>query len=307
VISSRARLTSIPVLAAGMFAASLPLSLKALAYQEHATAEAIETPFADLGLPEIELQFTAADFTGMQESLEAGRYLVIVHGEPAEEDWAMGPMFVQLPEGVTLDDVLAIDPSTLHGPPDWFYDAYVPGGPNVVASTGETTAYGVIDLLPGEWFVAGGELSQPPVAFTVTGDAPADAPEPEANVTLTIGEMVIEVTDGAFVVGQNIVKVENIGAEPHYVELGKVPDGTAAANVDALIMTFTGGIPEAEPLDENDFTLVGYSGDQSGGTTQWVTMTIAEPGTHVAMCWIPDPETMMPHAAMGMYAMIEIE
>jgi hypothetical protein len=304
-ISSRARLTSIPVLAAGMFAASLPL--RALAQDASPEASAVENPFADLGLPEIELQLTADDFTGMPESLEAGRYLVIVHGEPVEDDWMIGPMFVQLPEGVTLDDVLAIDPSTLHGPPDWYYESLVPGAPNVVASTGETTAYGVIDLLPGDWFVAGGALSQPPVAFTVTGEAASDAPEPEANVTLTIGEMVIEVTDGAFEVGQNIVKVENVGAQPHFVELGKVPDGTAAANVDALIMTFTGGTPEAEPMDENDFTLVGYSGDQSGGTSQWVTMTIAEPGTHVAMCWIPDPETMMPHAAMGMYAMIEIE
>lgn len=245
----------------------------------------------------------------MPQSVEAGRYLVIVHGEPTEDDWALGPSFVQFPEGVTLDDVMAIDPSTLEGPPDWFDESVVPGGPVVLAATGETTAYGVIDLKPGpgEWVVAGTALSQPPVEFTVTGELPADLPEPEANVTLTIGEMVINVSDGAFVVGQNVVKVENIGAQPHFVELSKVPDGTTEANIEALIMTFMGGTPEAEPVAEEAFIYTGYSGEQSGQTVQWVTMMIQEPGTHAAACWIPDPETMMPHAAMGMYEIIEVE
>jgi hypothetical protein len=305
-VSTRSRVTALPVLAAGAFAASLPFSLKALA-QDASPEAAAENPFADLGLPEIELHFTSAEFTGMPESLEAGRYLVIVHGEPSEEDWAFGPTFVQLPEGTTLDDVMAIDPATLDGPPEWYYQSHSPGGPVVLAATGETTAYGVVDIRPGEWFVAGNALAQPPIAFTAIGEMPADLPEPEANVTLTIGEMVINVSDGAFATGQNVVKVENIGAQPHFVELSKVPDGTTEENIEATIAGFMGGTPEAETLAEEDFITAGFSGEQSGQTAQWMVMTIQEPGTHAAACWIPDPETMMPHAAMGMHTIIEVE
>lgn len=306
-VSTRSRITSIPVLAAGIFAASLPLSLKALAQDASPEAATVENPFADLGLPEIELHFTSSEVSGMPESVEAGRYLVIVHGEPTPEEWAFGPMFLQLPEGTTIEDVMAIDPSNQQGPPEFYYQSVLAGGPVILAQSGATTAYGVVDLTPGEWFVAGGELMQPPVPFSVTGEMPAELAEPEANVTLTIREMAIEVTDGAFVVGENVVKVENTGAQPHFVDFAKVPDGTTEENIEATIAGFMGGTPEAEPLAEEDFVSVAYSNEQSGGTVQWSTMTIAEAGTHAATCWIPDPETMMPHAAMGMYAIIEVE
>jgi hypothetical protein len=305
-VSTRSRITSIPVLAAGMFAASLPLSLKALAQDASPEPVAVENPFADLGLPEIELQFTSTEVTGMPESVEAGRYLVIIHGEPTPEEWAFGPMFLQLPEGMTMEDLAAAAGEATDAPPAFYYDAVIAGGPVILAASGATTAYGVVDLTPGEWIVSGSGMTQPPSPFSVTGEMPAELAEPEAGVTLTIGEMVINQTDGAFVVGENLVKVENIGAQPHFVELSKVPDGTTAENVEATIATFMGGTPEAEPLAEEDFVPVGFSNEQSGGTVQWATMTIAEPGTYAATCWIPDPETMMPHAAMGMYAIIEI-
>lgn len=307
-VSTRSRITSIPVLAAGMFAASLPISLKAFAHQD-ASPEAgdVENPFADLGLPEIELTFTTEEVSGMPESVEAGRYLVIVHGEPTPEDWAFGPLFLQLPEGMTMEDLAAAAAEATDGPPEFFYEALVAGGPVILAESGVTTAYGVVDLPAGEWIVAGSGLAQPPVPFTVTGEMPADVPEPGSDVTLTIGEMVINQSEGAFAVGENVVKVDNIGAQPHFVELSKVPDGTTVENVEATIATFMGGTPEAEPLAEEDFVPVGFSNEQSGQTVQWVTMSIPEPGTYAATCWIPDPETMMPHAAMGMYAIIEVE
>lgn len=306
-VSTRSRITSIPVLAAGMFAASLPLSLKALAQDASPEPVAVANPFADLGLPEIELQFTSEEVTGMPESVEAGRYLVTIHGEPTPDDWAFGPMFLRVPDDMTMEDLMAEAAGATDAPPAFYYEATVAGGPVILAESGATTAYGVVDLIPGEWIVAGSGLSQPPSPFSVTGEMPAELAEPEANVTLTIGEMVIEVTDGAFVVGENVVKVENVGAQPHFVELSKVPDGTTEENVEATIATFMGGTPEAEPLAEEDFSAAAFSNEQSGGTVQWSTMTIPGAGTHAATCWIPDPETMMPHAAMGMYAIIEIE
>lgn len=307
-VSTRSRITSIPVLAAGMFAASLPTSLKAFAYQDAGPgAGDVENPFANLGLPGIELQFTSAEVTGMPESIAAGRYLVTIHGEPTPEDWAFGPLFLQLPEGMTMEDLAAAAAEATDSPPEFFYEAMIAGGPVIMAESGVTTAYGVVDLPAGEWIVGGSGLAQPPVPFTVTGEMPADLVEPGSDVTLSIGEMVINQAAGAFVVGANVVKVENIGAQPHFVELSKVPDGTTAENIEAMIATFMGGTPEAEPLAEEDLIVAGFSNDQSGQTVQWVTMTIPEPGTYAATCWIADPETMMPHAAMGMYTIIEVE
>lgn len=308
-VSTRSRVTVLPALAAAGLVSSLPFALKAAAHQADATpaAESAANPFADLGLPEIELQFTTSEVTGMPESVEAGRYLVIAHGEPTEEEWAFGPLFLQLPEGMTMDDLAAEAANAADGPPAFFYESLVPGGPVILASSGDTTAYGVIDLTPGEWIVAGSALAQPPMPFTVTGEMPADLSEPQSDVTLTIGEMIINVSEGQFSVGEHVVKVENIGAQPHFVEISKVPDGTTEANIEATIATFMGGTPEAEPLAETDFIPVAYSSEQSGQTVQWVTMTISEPGTYAATCWIPDPETMMPHAAMGMYSIIEVE
>lgn len=308
-VSTRSRVTAIPVLAAAGLMSSLPFALKAAAHQEDASPEAASAanPFADLGLPEIELHFTSKEVSGMPESVEAGRYLVTVHGEPTEEDWAFGPMFLQVPEGMTMEDMMAQAAGATEGPPAFFYEAVVAGGPVILAGSGATTAYGVVDLPAGEWIVAGSGLAQPPSPFTVTGEMPAELPEPESDVTLTIGEMVINVSEGAFGVGEHVVKVENIGAQPHFVEIAKVPDGTTEANIEATIAGFMGGTPEAEPLAEEDFVSVAFSNEQSGQTVQWVTMTISESGTHAATCWIPDPETMMPHAAMGMYTIIEVE
>ncbi len=306
-MNTRARITVIPALFAAGAVASLPRFLGTAAAQDASpaagTAE-VPAEWADLGLPEIELQFTSSEITGMPESVEAGRYLVTIHGEPAEDDWAFAPTFLQLPEGMTIDDLASADVS--QGPPEFFYTALVPGGPAILATSGATSAVGIVDLQPGEWIVAGSALAQPPSPFTVTGEMPAELPEPESNVTFTIGEMVINLSEGALTVGDNLVKVDNIGAQPHFVEVSKVPDGTTAENIEATIAGFMGATPSAEPLAEEDFVAVAFSNEQSGQTTQWSTMTITEPGTYAATCWIPDPETGMPHAAMGMYTVFEI-
>jgi hypothetical protein len=99
---------------------------------------------------------------------------------------------------------------------------------------------------------------------------------------------------------------EATDAPPDFVNVDKVPDGTTAEHLEATIAGFMGATPEAEPLAEEDLVPVAYSNEQSGQTVQWSVMTITEPGTHVATCWIPNPESGMPHAAMGMYTVFEV-
>ena len=75
-VSTRSRITALPVIVAGAFAASLPLSLKALAQDASPEAGAPENPFADLGLPELTVNVTATAFEGIPESVEAGSSVI---------------------------------------------------------------------------------------------------------------------------------------------------------------------------------------------------------------------------------------
>lgn len=308
-MNTRARVTTIPAILAAGALASMPV-LKTLAAQGSATPAAspatVPAAWAELGLPELELQFTSEAVSGMPESVEAGRYLLTIHGQPTPEDYAFGPLFLRIPDDMTLDDLMAAAGEAADAPPDFYYQATIAGGPAIVAATGATSAVGVIDLVPGNWIVAGNALEQPPVPFTVTGEMPATLPEPESNATFTIGEYVINLSAGELTTGENLVKIENIGVQPHFVEVSKVPDGTANENIEATIAGFMGGTPEAEPLAEEDFVTVGTSSDQSGQTTIWTTFTFDQPGTYAALCWIPDPESMMPHAFMGMHTVFEV-
>lgn len=313
-ISNRTRITVFPAVAAGAFAASFPRLHRVLA--QDTTPEAgdaspmaeVTNPFADLGLPEIELQITSDEVTGVPESVEAGRYLVVVHGEPTMDDYALGAMFMQLPEGVSLEDAMAADEGAEDMPPDFYYDAVIAGGPAILYTSGATTAYGVIDLTPGDWLVSGSQFEQPPVEMSVTGEMPSDLAEPEADVSFELGEMFINLTDGSFAAGENTVKVTNVGDQPHLIDVSRLPDGTTEEQVAATLGIFMGTpAPEGiETLEEVELESVAISTDQSGGITQWTSWNL-EPGSYVAMCWVPDPDTMMPHAFMGMWTIITVE
>ncbi len=312
-ISTRTRLTALPVIAAGAFAASLPLSMKALAQDSTPEGDAspmaeVVNPFADLGLPEIELEVTSDAVSGVPESIEAGRYLVIVHGAPSADDYAFGSMFLQLPEGMSLDDAMGQAQGAQDAPPDFYYDANIAGGPAILASSGANTAYGVIELTPGDWFVAGAQFGQPPVPMTVTGEMPSDLAEPETTATIELAEMSITVKEGSLAAGQNTVKVQNVGDQPHLIDISQLPDGTTEDQVAATLGVFMGTpAPDGmETLEELELESIAISSDQSSGTTQWVSWDL-QPGTYVAMCWVTDRESGMPHAFMGMWMLFTIE
>lgn len=301
-MNTRARVTAIPaILAAGAFA-TLPGVLKSVAAQGSATPEAA-TAFADLGLPELTLSVSAEGVEGVPESTEAGRYLLTVNGEPPSETSPGGVLILQLPEGVSMDDAMAQGAEAQDGPPDFYYDSILPGGASI-AESGPGVA--VIDLQPGDWIVAGAQLSTQPVIMTVTGELPATLPEPDSNATFSLSEMVIEISDGALVAGENVIKIENNGDQPHFVDLNKVPDGTTNENIAATVQSEMSGTPAPGAVDFADVQFITSSADQSSGTTMWMPLTL-EAGTYAALCWFPDRETGMPHAFMGMHTVFTVE
>jgi hypothetical protein len=307
-MNSRVRVTGAAALLLSPVLLTLPkFATTALAQHDHATPEA-GGAWERLGLPEITLTVTADAVEGVPESLPAGRYLLHLSGSgPVDpEQGAAGAMFLQLPEGMTLDQAMTEAAGAQNGPPAFYYDALLPGGVSLTYD-GSTSAVSIIDLTPGDWLVAGSHFSQPPVQFTVTGEMPAALPEPESTATITLHEMTITLTSGSLTTGTNLVKLENTGEQPHFLDLQKAPDGTTAEQVEATLMVDMGGTPSADALDLSKIIPISSSPDISGGSTMWYPITVAEPGTYVGLCFISDPESGMPHAMMGMYTIFTIE
>ncbi len=311
-MNTRARVTAIPALIAAGALTTLPGVLKsAAAHQEAATpgpmgAPEVPAAWLDAGLPEINLTIGEA-IEGMPESIEAGRYLLTVGGQPGPEDFAIGAVFLQLPEGLSFDDAMAQAAEAEDVPP-FFYESVFAGGAAALVPAGQTSAAAVVDLVAGagQWIALDPSFTRMPVPFEVTGELPADVAEPDSNATIGMGEMYIELNEGTLTAGENLVKVVNEGVQPHFVEFMGVPDGTTNDNVTAAIEAEMGATPSAEPLDMSAAMPAAYLPEQSTGVTAWHAISL-EAGTYAVICWITDPESGMPHAMLGMHNVLVVE
>lgn len=257
-----------------------------------------------LGLPEINVSVTADSVTGMPASLPAGRYLLKVNTQgdsTGESEFSL--TILQLPAGITLKSVEAeqnssATPGSDSGPPAWFYDALLPGGVSVIP--GQPSEI-VIDLTPGDWLAGAGDLTTPPIEFKVIGTMPAKLVEPESTATITYRDFSIGITAGELKSGENIVRIDNAGNQPHELLLMKGPDSMTRDQVKLALEAEMTGTPVAGGLNpDTDLVPVAYVGDQSAGVTTWTSFNL-EPGTYAALCFFPDKASGMPHAAMGMY------
>lgn len=285
---------------------------------------------AEIGLPELAVNVTTTAFEGIPEQLEAGRYLLIVTAaEDVEFGGAIG--FVQ-PAGMSAEEFLNAagpppeagamgtpaamdatpteDGDQVGAPPSFMFEATYAGGG--FALPGQETQV-VLDLTPGEWIAWGEDpgASQEPVIFEVTGELPAELPEPESSATLTIAEYTINVSEGELRAGSQVVKVENVGAQPHFILAFRGPDGMTEEQIEVVLeeemAAEMSGTPAAysDLNPEEDLVPVGYTATQSTGTTMWVTLTL-EPGTYGLVCFFPDLESGTPHAYLGMWTVVDI-
>jgi hypothetical protein len=87
------------------------------------------------------------------------------------------------------------------------------------------------------------------VAFEVTGDMPTDLVEPESSATLTMGEYVIEVTEGEIVSGQHVLRVDNIGTQPHFVTSAMTTKDLTEEDLQAMLESEMTGTPAAVDFD----------------------------------------------------------
>ena len=312
---------------AGLF---LPLRQASVLAEHH--------DFSGLDLPTLDITVTASAFEGVPETLEAGRYLVTITAGEDTGEFGGGVGFLQ-PAGMTGDEFIAMlggmmgppegdmaatpmdagaaeaspaaEGGEMMGPPPFFFESTMAGG--AYAPPGESAQI-VVDLTPGSWVAWGDDpaAAQAPVAFEVTGEMPAELTEPGSAATLTMTEYAIEVTAGELITGSYVVRVDNTGAQPHFVGIVKVPDGLTEEQLttalDEEMQAEMTGTPPAysdfNPDEEADD--VAFSGTQSTGTSQWIHLKDVEAGTYVLICFFPDINDGAPHAFHGMYAIVEI-
>jgi hypothetical protein len=276
------------------------------------------TDLTTLGLPSLDISLSMSGYEGVPESTPAGRYLVTLSiGDDVEEG---AVAFVQPPAGMTAADFLAAvgvgqgggtpeaspaaEESEEDVPlPSFVYKATFAGG---VYGAAGTTASAVIDLGEGEWFAWGDDPEAPvaPVIFNATESAPGAPAEPAADLKFTLYEFGIMV-EGTMTAGDHIVQVENVGAQPHFLQLEMVPAGTTNDDLTALIESFMSGTPVPGGITESDFTPVTYTPTQSIGISTWRVMSL-EAGTYDAVCFFPNAGTGTPHAFMGMHTVFEV-
>ncbi len=274
--------------------------------------------FADLGLQELTVTLTDEGFSIDQEEIAAGRYLVHFANETDRPDATGG--FARLADGKTLDDLSVADelaagtPVPEDGPPSeelvWLYDTYLIGAGS--AFSPEV----VVDLPAGDYGVWAEDPSTgiPAAALTVTGDPEAaiEGAEPEAAVTINeVGKggagFSFEV-QGDFAAGRQVVAVHNESDQPHFIIALQYPEPITQDQLMAAMMfdPSTGATPTPDMINPDLLMPAAWSGVQSPGTTQWVTMNLEE-GQAVLMCFVTDPEAGdVPHAFEGMMQLVSV-
>jgi len=173
------------------------------------------------------------------------------------------------------------------------------GGPNVVAPGHSQTTWQ--NLPPGHYlllcFVPDRATGMPHFAMGMY--APFEVTGPARSRSIDADQTVTAVDPFRFVIPatlhtDSVVRFQNQSAmDVHELSLGKLHQGKTVADVVAWANPRTGGGPP--PFDE----MGGAGALNPNGGEEWFTLDLP-PGSYIAFCLVPDDETGLPHAAMGM-------
>lgn len=279
---------------------TLAITGPATASGQDATPGASGAALASLGYPELLVRVIDEEFEMPETTAPAGRTLITLENA-GEESWH--GFLLRLPDDVTLATLEAATPvpGAEDAPPPWLFEATYPGFPGETLP-GETNV-AVVDLTPGEYLVVGDSF-QP---FEVVGDtAPPDAAAPPIDGHVDLFDFNFRFP-ATLAPGSHVWAISNSGEQPHELLLARSPEPVTAEQIMGLVAgeseeaTPPGGGPSFGDLEQ-----VGGIGWLTPGTTAWTEIDLA-PGTYVALCFVPDPETFMPHVAMGMVAVFTVE
>jgi hypothetical protein len=211
--------------------------------------------------------------------------------------------------------------------PDAFQQALMSGDLGAIMAVG--TSYGgpmagpgmqasvVVNLDPGMYMVvcvipdAQGipHAAHGMVAQLEVTEGTSTATAPEVSGTISLVEMSFSGLPTEVPAGSAVWEVTNNGAQLHEMFVGRLADGVTFDMLMGMLMSEGGGAtPEAaapamaSPVVQGPpYTGVGGVAPMSPGMTNYAELEL-EAGEHFAICFVPDMETGVPHAMMGMVA-----
>ena len=204
---------------------------------------------------------------------------------------------IRLEDNKSLADVAKVDLDR-EPPPAWMV---LVGGPNPpVPGSDATTSleltpgnYAVICVIPaadGIVHAAKGMVH----ALTVVASNVARS-LPEADVTLTLNDYSFSFSK-PLTAGKHVIKVENIGTQPHEILFGLLAPGKTPPDLLSWVLKQVGP-PPAVPL--------GGASNFRPGIVNFVTIDL-KPGDYGIWCFFPDKKDHKPHALHGMMQQIKI-
>jgi hypothetical protein len=283
----------------GMFAGAAVLCLrKPGAFAQEATPAASPGSAAPEipGYPVLNVSVTDTAIEVSVNPIPAGYVLLNVTNNSKDETGAgiLGPG-----KGQTMDELMsaaATPPADPEGFPTFLYTATILGGPGSL-QPGQS-AQALLHVPAGDWVVFP-EGSQPPAPITAVESPDSNATAPDAGLTLTLGDFYFRGLDSV-ATGSQIWEVMNEGAQPHMVDIAKVPDGTTVDQIMATIMAIDLGTPTAGALTMDQIQDLSYGVLLlSKGQTMYLPLTLEE-GTYAVLCFVTDQDTGQPHAMEGM-------
>lgn len=129
----------------------------------------------------------------------------------------------------------------------------------------------------------------------VVAAAASDAAPPEADIVIQMTEYGYVVT-GPMTPGNHVIKVENVGHEPHEADVVRLHPGKTAEDYFDWLRSEEAGPPPAE--------FVGGVGDFVSGRRVWMAVDFS-PGRYLVLCQVPSPAGK-DHFELGMVKEFEV-
>ncbi|MEJ2667869.1 MAG: hypothetical protein P8Z81_12360 [Deinococcales bacterium] len=176
-----------------------------------------------------------------------------------------------------------------------FVKEYAVVGGGIVASGRTQRIY--VDLEPGAYVITGAEggadAPVPHYLSVTVSDGPAAA-APAADLELHLADFDFDFPD-TLPAGPQLWHVQNTGAQTHIAALFKLHPGKTQDDLLSWFESMGPTGPAGPPPADDGGMVDAISPDQSF----YVAMDL-EPGTYVAVCFMPDTETGQPHVMKGM-------
>ncbi|MDP9370663.1 MAG: hypothetical protein M3Q03_20750 [Chloroflexota bacterium] len=275
---------------------------------------------SQFGLPEVRITIEDGQIQAPAEA-PAGQLLLVVDNRM---DFPGGVSLIQPPAGTSVEEMMGPPPASpeagvptdaeMASPeaaeggeeeqlPPWFFTSTWAGG--AFAGPG-MTGEAVITLTPGDWVVLAQE-DMAPAVITVTegGATPGTTGQITADATVELDDFQILLPQ-EIQAGPQIWEVTNVGDQPHELFITKTPELLTVEQAEQLVQLDpeSGEIPAGLP-DPTTFEDVGGVAPISQDVTVYSEINL-EPGNYVAVCFMPDQETGMPHALKGMFVIFQV-